>query len=42
VKSAWVLVNTIIGKEFQALKELRKVPGITKAHLVKGGMTLYY
>jgi DNA-binding Lrp family transcriptional regulator len=36
VKSAWVLVNTVLGKEFQALKELRKVPGVTNAHLVTG------
>ena len=36
VRKAWVLVNTIVGKELQALEELRKIPGIKEAHLVTG------
>jgi DNA-binding Lrp family transcriptional regulator len=33
---AWVLVNTIVGKDHQALKDLRRVPGVMEAHLVTG------
>lgn len=33
---AWVLVNTVIGKENQALKELRRTPGVQEAYLVTG------
>lgn len=33
---AWVLVNTILGKERLALEELRRTPGVTEAHLVMG------
>ena len=36
VGRAWVLVNTIIGKDYQALKDLRRVPGVKEAHLVTG------
>ena len=36
VNQAWVLINTIMGKELQALDELRKIPGVKKAHLVTG------
>jgi DNA-binding Lrp family transcriptional regulator len=36
MNKAWVLVNTIIGKEHQVLKELRKMPNIKEAHLVTG------
>jgi Lrp/AsnC family transcriptional regulator for asnA, asnC and gidA len=36
VKRAWVLVNTIVGKEHQALKELRRIPSIKEVHLVTG------
>lgn len=33
---AWILVNTILGKERLALEELRRTPGVTEAHLVMG------
>ena len=33
---AWVLVNTILGKEREALNDLRKTPGVKEAHLVTG------
>lgn len=36
MRQAWVLVNTILGKERQALDELRKIPGVVEAHLVLG------
>jgi len=36
VNRAWVLVNTVIGKENQALKELRRTPGVKEAYLVTG------
>jgi DNA-binding Lrp family transcriptional regulator len=36
MSQAWVLVNTIMGKELQALDELRKVPGVKEAHLITG------
>ena len=36
VRRAWVLVNTIIGKDHQALKDLKRVPGVKEAHLVTG------
>lgn len=36
MNQAWVLVNTILGKERIALEELRKTPGVTEAHLVMG------
>jgi DNA-binding Lrp family transcriptional regulator len=36
MNQAWVLVNTILGKERLALEELRKTPGVTEAHLVMG------
>lgn len=36
MNQAWVLVNTIVGKEHQVLNELRKMPSIKEAHLVTG------
>jgi len=36
LRRAWVLVNTIIGKEHQALKELKRTPGVKEAYLVTG------
>ena len=36
MRQAWVLVNTILGKERQALDALRKTPGVVEAHLVLG------
>ena len=36
MRQAWVLVNTILGKERQALDALRKIPGVVEAHLVLG------
>jgi DNA-binding Lrp family transcriptional regulator len=36
MRQAWVLVNTILGKERQALDELRRIPGVKEAHLVLG------
>ena len=36
MNKAWVLVNTIVGKENHVLKELRKMPNIKDAHLVTG------
>lgn len=36
MNQAWILVNTILGKERQALEELRRTPGVKEAHLVMG------
>ncbi len=36
MRKAWVLVNTVVGKDHQALEELRKIPGVKEAHLVTG------
>jgi DNA-binding Lrp family transcriptional regulator len=36
VRKAWVLVNTILGKEREALKDLRRIPGVKEAHIVTG------
>lgn len=36
MRQAWVLVNTILGKERQALDALRKIPGVVEARLVLG------
>jgi len=36
MNQAWVLVNTIVGKEHKVLYELRKMPNIIEAHLVTG------
>jgi DNA-binding Lrp family transcriptional regulator len=36
MRQAWVLVNTILGKEHQALDALRKTPGVVEANLVLG------
>ena len=36
MRQAWVLVNTILGKEQQALDALRKIPGVVEAHQVLG------
>lgn len=36
MRQAWVLVNTVLGKESQALDVLRKIPGVMEAHLVLG------
>ena len=33
---AWVLINTVLGKEKHSLRELRKIPGVTEAHIVTG------
>jgi DNA-binding Lrp family transcriptional regulator len=33
---AWVLVNTLVGKERQALDDLRRIPGVKEAHIVTG------
>jgi len=33
---AWVLVNTMMGKEREALQDLRRIPGVKEAHLVTG------
>ena len=36
MSQAWVLVNTVLGKEYQALDVLRRIPGVRNAHLVTG------
>jgi DNA-binding Lrp family transcriptional regulator len=36
MRQAWVLVNTILGKENKALDALRKTPGVVEANLVLG------
>ena len=36
MSQAWVLVNTVLGKERQALTELRKIPGVKEAHIITG------
>ena len=36
MRQAWVLVNSILGKERQALDALRKIPGVVETHLVLG------
>lgn len=36
MNQAWVLINTKIGKEREALEELRKIPGISEAHIITG------
>ena len=36
MSQAWVLVNTVLGKEHQSLTELRKIPGVKEAHIVTG------
>ena len=36
MSQAWVLVNTVLGKEYQALDALRRIPGVRNAHLVTG------
>lgn len=36
MNQAWVLINTVIGKEHQALTEIRKIPGVKEAHIVTG------
>ena len=36
MSQAWVLVNTVLGKERQSLIELRKIPGVNEAHIVTG------
>ncbi len=33
---AWVLVNTLLGRERESLISLRKIPGVTEAHLIYG------
>ena len=33
---AWVLVNTLLGRERESLKSLRQIPGVTDTHLVYG------
>ncbi len=36
LNQAWVLINTKVGKEHQALEELRNIPGVSEAHIVTG------
>ena len=36
MNQAWVLINTIVGKEQQVLNELRRMPNVKEAHLVTG------
>ena len=36
MNQAWVLVTTKIGKEYQALEGLRKITGVSEAHIVTG------
>jgi DNA-binding Lrp family transcriptional regulator len=36
MRRAWVLVNAILGKEYEALEDLRKLPGVKEAHLIAG------
>ena len=36
MNQAWVLVKTKIGREHQALEELRSIPGVSEAHIVTG------
>jgi DNA-binding Lrp family transcriptional regulator len=36
MRQAWVLVNAILGKEYEALEDLRKLPGVKEAHLITG------
>ncbi len=31
---AWVLVNTLLGRERESLKSLRQIPGVKEAHIV--------
>lgn len=37
MKQAWVLVDTKIGRERLALQALRRIPGVSEAHIVTGG-----
>ena len=36
MSQAWVLIKTKIGREHQALEELRSIPGVSEAHIVTG------
>ena len=36
MSQAWVLVKTKIGREHQALEELRSIPGVSEVHIVTG------
>ena len=36
MNQAWVLINIQMGKEFQVLNYLRKIPGVKEAHIVTG------
>ncbi len=36
MNQAWVLINTKVGKEHQALEGLRKIPGVCEAHIITG------
>ena len=36
MNQAWVLINTKVGKEHQALEELRSILGVSEAHIVTG------
>ena len=33
---AWVLVNTLLGRERESLKAMNMIPGVKEAHLVWG------
>ena len=36
MSQAWVLIKTKIGREHQALEELRSIPCVSEAHIVTG------
>jgi DNA-binding Lrp family transcriptional regulator len=36
MNQAWVLIDTKMGKEHLALEELRRIPGVSEAHIVTG------
>jgi len=36
MRRAWVLINAILGKEYEALEDLRKLPGVKEVHLITG------
>ena len=36
MNQAWVLINTKIGNEREALEDLRKISGISETHIITG------
>lgn len=36
MSQAWILVNTVLGKEKEVLATLKNIPGVREAHIVTG------